>query len=609
MKSPTSSAAWLRRLLGGKAELAASLAVAIATPAAAGFSAGCLNPLSLLLSAAAGVLVAALGRLFDKYEEGAKKLMVESLLVAGKGLKTEELEKLRLVLRLLAASSTALACFTVVYAVSAGFNLLLFTATASVLAVLALAALAPRLLVYYWSSQRKVAVEVELPYLLILLRVVSALRLPIYDVLQLIESSVALPASAREVKFARKVASFTSTSLLSALDTVYLHNPSSKVSELLRRVVISGSAHGDIKSVVERVFEEVYSWFEARLAGLVEKFTIIAGSSLLVYVFAPVVVATVAPLFGGGVFALLGLVLSAQVFAFFALYAMISSLYPSSLVLRPTTKTTAASLAALAASYALLVYNTFSQPAGLKPLGLLELVALLLAISLPPLILSELELRRASTYDSFVRAASDALSLAAATGENPASAIERLSRRYGKRVFRLAKTVTTSYVSSGLRQRLVARAPSMFHASFLETLFAVLTLGSTPEMLREFSASYERLFNTAQRARGLFRTLEALMAGLAGILSGFFTYLRRVFAEVAASISGVQGVAQVPIGLGYLNAGFIYQVFALLDNLVLASLLFMALIVAKVRTGSLAYYARSYVLMLVPYIVLRLLLA
>jgi archaellum biogenesis protein FlaJ (TadC family) len=499
-----------------------------------------------------------------------------------------------------------LSLVTVVYTVLVGFNAFLVSSTITLLCLLVVLLLLPSLLVYTWSSQRKTSVEVELPYVVILLRVLSALKMPIYEILSLIENSIALSASSREIKFARKIATITRTSLLSALDRVFANHPSERVVNYLRRIITAAVTHADYSGVAERVFDAIYAWFESRVSGLVGNFTIIVGTSLFVYLFVPVIVSAIAPVFGGGLLMILGVSLTMQVFVFFTLYASIMSLLPSSLIIKPSKRLKIASTIALIGVVSIVLYNVFSLVAGRElPVnwGYVTL-GLIVGFTIPVLLLSELEFRRVVFYDMFVRVSSEALSTAAATGENPVSLLERSAVRYGKRVVRFTRTITTGYLSERLRRGIITRAPSIFHAAYLETLLAVFRLGATPEMLRLFTVSYERLSTQVSRVRGFARTLEAIMAGLVAVIGGFLAYIDRVFTRIlellreATSATGFTVPLAVP---------FTYdpKIYLLLDNLSLLSLLFISIFIGCVRGGSYTYSFRSFTLMLILYIVFK----
>lgn len=559
------------------------------------------SPAPALLALLAG------SSIFEKFEEQNRRLMVENLLRTGKGLSSRGLRASRFFFQLSIAltllfTSHAVTC-TLVSHPRVEFIILALIATTTSLFLYFM----PRILVGLWASQRKTDIEVELPYLLILFRVMASLKLPLYDMFTVIEGSTALPASAREVRFARKVATLTSVSFLSAMDMVCTNHPSEKIRELFRRVVLAAISMSDVRNVVERVFDSVYSWFESKVAGLSEKFTIIVGSALFAYLFIPVIVAALVPVIGGNLLAVLGLTLSMQCFLFFLLYALITSFYPSSLVMRPPGTLLAVSAVSLGASFALLIYAMFSHvaeaPVQLPRLSEYTLSLIVLGLLTPPLIVAERALRRVGLYDAFVRMASDAVSLAATTGENIALVLERSSRKYSRGVVRLTRSILAGYLSEPLKKAIISRAPSTYHASFIETLVVMLRLGSTPDMMRAFSSSYERLNVLFSRVKSLARTLEVLMVGLSAVIGGFLAFIDKVY-EYIAGLIRVAG----PLGASTIVFAYDPRIYGLLSTLSLLSLLFTSLFVGKVRGGSVVYCYRALVSMLVLYTVSKYLL-
>jgi len=555
---------------------------------------------SIALVILASVVALNLDKLPRVYVEKTRRLMITSLLTTGRGLKVSEIKLLGLVLKIVEILVLLLSIFTVLYTTILGLNTVLLIATCLAIALLVVILLLPRILTYSWTSQRKTSIEVELPYLAILLRVVSAMNIPIYDVLSLIENSTALQASAREVKFARKIAMATRVSLLGALDNVFSHHPSEKVVNYLRRLIIAASTYGDLASVSEKIFDTFYNLFESKISGLVGNFTIIVGTSLFVYLFLPVIIAAVAPVMGGSLLLVLGVSLSIQVFVFFALYAMIMSLYPTSLVVKPSSRLRVVSIATIVLTLSILLYNLFSTLTNNMPLSDNTVFTLIPLITAPALVLSELEYRRVALYDSFVRVASEALSLAAATGENPASSLERSASRYGRRIVRFTRTITTGYVSEKLRKAIVARSPSLFHAAFIETLVNILRLGATPEMLRLFTSSFERLNTLVSRVRGFAKSLEAVMTGLVAVVGGFLTYINRVFETILSLIQSAKTSVSIPLSIPFTYDPRIYS---LLFNLSILSLLFISLFIGYIRGGSYTYSFRTFIVMLIVYMV------
>jgi len=188
----------------------------------------------------------------------------------------------------------------------------------------------------------------------------------------------------------------------------------------------------------------------------------------------------------------------------------------------------------------LTLYNIFSLLVEREPLSEQLYIAMVMASTLPGFILSELEYRFVKLYDLFVRATSESLSLAATTGENLVSVLERSAVKYGRKITRLTRTITMGYLSEKLRVSIVARAPSLFHAAFIETLINILRLGATPQMLRLFTSSYERINNLVSRARGFARTLEAIMIGLVAVVGGFIAYIRKVFEYIVGVVESAR---------------------------------------------------------------------
>lgn len=561
------------------------------------FSMG-LNTASILLSIIA-LILARYWRIIPRvYAESTRRYIIANLLRAGRGLKSESIQFLARLLQVVLVLIIGFSLFVVVYTGIYGFNVFILIPLLALFSILIVVILLPRLLVYSWISQRKTDVEVELPYLVILLRVLSVLKIPIYDVISIIEKSISLPASSREVKFARKIATVKASSLLGSLDTVYANHPSEKISSYVRRVVIAATTHGEFTEAAERVFDAIYGLFESKVASLIGSFTIIVGASLFVYLFLPVIVAAIAPVMGGSLLLVLGVSLTMQVLVFFVLYAVIANLYPTSLVVKPSRRLRITSFISILTPLFLTLYNIFSLLVEREPLSEQLYIAMVMASTLPGFILSELEYRFVKLYDLFVRATSESLSLAATTGENLVSVLERSAVKYGRKITRLTRTIAMGYLSEKLRVSIVARAPSLFHAAFIETLINILRLGATPQMLRLFTSSYERINNLVSRARGFARTLEAIMIGLVAVVGGFIAYIRKVFEYIVGVVESARTGYSIPLILPFTYDPRIYS---LLDNLSILSLLFISILIGVVRGGSYTYSHRSFILMLLIY--------
>ncbi|MEM4487747.1 MAG: hypothetical protein QXK88_02960 [Desulfurococcaceae archaeon] len=538
-------------------------------------------------------------RFVQGYRKKSHELMINNLLYAGRGLSSRGIDRLCSLLQFLLATTILAIGFVASYSTLFGFRL------DHTVAVLLLGAatwaiyFAPQLLIGFWASQRKVEIEAELPYILILFRVMASLRLPIYDIFNVLEESVALKASSKEMKFARKIATLTSMSFISSVDTVFGNHPSERVRELLRRVVLAAVSMGDIREVVDKVFDNIYNWFEAKVSGLSEKFTIIVGSALFAYMFIPIVVAAIAPVISGSLMSALVVILSVQIFMFFLLYALITSLYPSSLVIKAPARLFYASILSFALSFSIVIYNLFSCIINILRIDDYIVALMLLLLLLPALVLSEVELARVKVYDSFVRMASDALSLAATTGESATSTLDRSSRKYNKGVTMLTRRILVGYTSSALRKAIISRAPSLYYSSFLDILTISLIYGSTPDMLRAFSASFEKLNIIVSRVKGLSRMFEAIMIGLSSMIGGFLAYLENVYKYIYSLVPPVEG--------GSVLGLLIYdpKIYSLLNAVSLLSIIFVSMFVGKIRGGSIVFSYRAMACMIFVYTAFR----
>ncbi|MEM4622646.1 MAG: hypothetical protein QW816_01125 [Desulfurococcaceae archaeon] len=536
------------------------------------------------------------------FELKTRNLMAANLLIAGRGLSSDNIKLLQLILQTSVAITLLVTGFTITYFLFNKLELLLLLTTLACFTITVFLYYMPVILIKSWSAQRKTAVEIELPYLLILFRVLSSLRLPIYDIFSVIEESNALKAWSREIALARKISTFSPASLISAVDLMCENHPSQKVRELFRRVVMAAMTMSDVKDVVERVYDAIYSWFESKISNLTEYFTIIAGSSMLVYLLIPIIVFAIAPVLLGSISAILIITLSIQILVFFILYALIVNSYPTSFVIKSQGKQTYVFIASYLTVSVLLFYNIFSQLLRRSDLPVLNealLVAVILGVITPSLIISEIQMKQVSLYDTFIGVASDSMSLAAVTGENVAQVLEEESRKYGKNIVKLTRSILMGYTSKILRRNLVSRAPSTYHASFIEGLIIILTLGSTPEMLRAFTSSYEKLQVLISNTRRLASRLESMIIGLAMLTGIFLSYLDKTYQYIFNLVHSIQLPGQAYV--------FNYDpsIYGLLNATTLLSLFLVSIFVGIIRGGSVNYSFRTTAMTLVVYMLSR----
>lgn len=541
---------------------------------------------------------------FTSFESRTREFMVANLLIAGKSLSSKDVRLLRLIFQLLATVSLLTTGFTLTYFLFNRFNVLLLLIALICVITTILLYYMPAILVKFWSAQRKTSAEVELPYLLILFRVLSSLRLPIYDILSVIEESSALRAWSNEISFARKISMFSPVSLISAVDVMCAKHPSKRVRELFRRIIIAAITMSDVKDVAERVYDTIYSWFESKVSNLTEYFTIIIGSSLLVYLLIPILIFAIAPVLSSNISIILVITLSVQILVFFLLYALIVNSYPTSLVIKSRGKRSYVFMFTYLAVSALILYSIFSQLLHRKSFfgtNEVSLAVLILGMLTPSLILSEIQMKQVSLYDSFIRVASDSMSLAAVIGENVAQVLEKESQRYGGNIRKITRSILMGYTNKLIRKNLVSKAPSTYHASFIEGLMVILTLGSTPEMLRIFTSSYEKLQVLLLNIRRLASRLESLVIGLAMLTGIFLSYLDKTYQYIYDLARSVQLQGQ-----GYV---FNYDpsMYGLVNATTYLSLLFISLFVGVIRGGSINYSFKTTAISFIVYTLSRLL--
>lgn len=450
-------------------------------------------------------------------------------------------------------------------------------------------------------SSRRTSINIEAPYFLILTRVLSSITMPFYDVLSIVENSVSLKTFAKEIKFAKKISTIKNISLITAIDMMCLNHPSDIMRDYVRRITVAASSMGDIRSVTESSFEAVYSVFESKVAKLVERFTIVVGSALFAYLFIPVIVAAIAPVIGVNVLQIIAFALGFQVMVFFILYAISTSYYPSSLVITYTKDLAYISAILLTFALGIGMYNILSYLAKLPLIDSFILHIMLIAILAPGIVVSEKAYRRATLYDKFTRIAADAASLATATGENYLLVLERISTRYGRNMLKFVKRISTSYTSETLRKAVVASAPSLFHSSFAETLMYILLYGASPEMLKSFATSYERIVTLVSRVRSMAISIEMIIIGLSVMVGGFLAYLSKVFRDIAQLTGEVAGT-----GLGFTRF-FVYNpiVYGLLDAIAIFSLILVSMFIGKIRGGAIVFGFRTSVLVLALYFIAK----
>lgn len=469
----------------------------------------------------------------------------------------------------------------------------------ALLVVFIIVAIFPNLQVAFVASARKTNTEIELPFLLMTFRVLGSTHLTLYDILYAVENSKALRAWSVEVKNARRLATFLGSSLITAISVLAENHPSSIVRDVFRRLLTVAISLGSVREVAEKAFGQIYAQLQARLEGLTDKLALINGVLVFVFLFIPVIFVVVTPLYGGSLEMMLLIPLSMFLLFYFVIYAVAASIYPSAFELSPPRPLKYISMV----TYATIIFSAMFS--GIHIVATRTTALLLFGTAIVPIVLvapvavySELLYRKAKIYDKFIRMALDAATISASLGENFVTVLERLAPKYGKEVEKLAHKVLLAQSSEYLKRELVEKAPSLFHAAFLETLLNSLALGAKPEMVKELASSYEYLLNIYSKLNNTARVQELLMIGIVSMLSWFTGYIRGVFSSYMSIIqeAGAGGMWTVNIK-NYIK--FNPLVYDVLHCSVTISLLFLASIVGKMRGGSLVYGFRTALVLLI----------
>lgn len=484
------------------------------------------------------------------------------------------------------------------------------------LVVLAFSVAFVRIRVSFAVSSRKTSVEIELPFLLALMKSLSETHLSLYDLLNIIERSVALKAWAREVWLAKRLAATTNTSLLQAVAVIAEKHPSQIVRDIFRRIVTVGNLAGTIREVVDRAFAYVFERFQQRLGRLIEKLDILNGVVLFAFMFMPIILATISPIMGQTPLTILFMSVMMEVPTVLLLYAILSYAYPSGFAVNPPKTLTL--LSVLSMLLVCVYIGVYLRPILLSssrgglfvnvvPPGMDEhLMYLLIGLTLLPVaIYSEIRYRHVKDYTNLLRAASDAADISASLGENFMTVFERSASKYGERVRRLARNVIEGYRSDVFRKAVVMKAPSVFHASFVETLIYALLVGAPPKVLKSLVRSYEVLTNLWERASRVSRTLEGMVMSLGGMIGFFIKYFEKMFSGFYAMLHEMTKGGSAMYTSGFQLFRLNVDVYYVVSAITLLSIMVVALFTGKTRGGSMVYGFRATLLSFAVYALAR----
>jgi uncharacterized membrane protein len=96
------------------------------------------------------------------------------------------------------------------------------------------------------------------------------------------------------------------------------------------------------------------------------------------------------------------------------------------------------------------------------------------------------------------------------------------------------------------------------------------------------------------------------MTGLVAVVGGFLTYINRVFETILSLIQSAKTSVSIPLSIPFTYDPRIYS---LLFNLSILSLLFISLFIGYIRGGSYTYSFRTFIVMLIVYMVSKSIMA
>jgi len=458
-------------------------------------------------------------------------------------------------------------------------------------------------------SSRKTNAEVELPFLLAFMKVLSATHLTFYELLDIISESEALKWWSREIRFAKKLSRMMNISLVNALEMMASAHPSKTVKEMFTRLAVAGSMIGEVREVVDRVFSYVYDRLTQRIASLVDRLDILNGMILFGFMFMPILLATISPIARMQPIGILGLTLVFEVPLAILVYTLITAIYPSGFAVKPGSSLVllgVASVLIIAVAGAVYLAPVVTAPptkTDVQPGIPIELFFVIVAAALvPTTVLSELLYRQVETYSSLIKLSTDVAEVSASLGENFVTLLQEKAHQYGERVQRLARNIVAGYTSSYLRRALTSRAPTIFHASFVEMLMYAILLGAPYTALKSMMETYEALLKIYDRAKSVSRTLEGMIVSLAGMMGFFIEYLAKTFASFAKTVSeAVQAAGTVQIPPMVRSFMVSTGVYTTVSVATLISILIVALLTGKTRGGTVVFGFRTALLAFLAY--------
>lgn len=487
--------------------------------------------------------------------------------------------------------------------IDSGFMLPLLAVT--FITIIVVSAFAVRLTGSLSVSSRKTNVEVEFPFLLALINTLSGTHLSLYDLLNIIEDSMALRAWSREVKLAKRLSLAMNVSLLQAMSVISDSHPSPLVRDVFKRIVVVGNLSGSIREVANRAFLYVNAKLQARLESLIDKLNIINGMLLFGFLFLPILIATISPLANLTPLHVAVVLLVVEAPLTILVYVLLTSIYPTGFSVKPPLYTVAVSALSLIGFLALTIITLLpifqyyltpttallegTSPNLLIPRALYFIIGLLLLV--PPALMDIILYRKVSTYSKLIDVATDVAEISSAMGTNFVTLLTRESHRYGADFSRFVRRIVRSYQSPILRKLEVSKSPTIFHASFIEALLQALLLGSPPQVMASLTSSYEALKRAWEKAKSVSRTLELMIISMSAVLGFFITYIYKIFVGLANIIENANTGALLFSGPTLLNIN--PDVFISMIPLTGLTITTVAIFTGKSRGGSLIFGFRT----------------
>ena len=398
-------------------------------------------------------------------------------------------------------------------------------------------------------------------------------------------------------------------SLFQTISVISDTHPSKLVRDTFKRIVIVGNLSGTIRDVVERTFAFVYNKLDNRLNRLTDNLDMINGVLMFGFMFTPILMAIMAPLSRMSSVGISIMVMAIEVPTAILMYAVLTAVFPSGFAIKPSTGTTILATFSMLLvfvvtgiyvgpilSYSLSPHSQaeylFNPP---KPGMSIEVyTAIVTGLLFPPAIVGELLYRKVNLYSTLIKITTDVAEVSASLGENFITLFTRESHRYGKSARTLVRSIVEGYQTPIFRKVIVSKAPTIFHASFLETLLYTLMIGAPATVLKGLTESYESLTKIWDKTRSISRTVEGMILSLSGVLGFFLEYMHKIFMGFAQSIHSATRNGGATFISSVTNILSINPtVFVTLSAITSISIVVVSLMVGKTRGGSLIFGFRT----------------